>query len=91
MPLKAATAAETAAHKSLEITHKRLLLEEVNYVALLNAEQTYLQSTLARVQAQANRYVDTAELYQALGGGWWNRRILRKLFKMQMHPTRYDN
>jgi hypothetical protein len=89
-PLKAATAAETAAHKSLEITHKRLLLEEVNYVALLNAEQTYLQSTLARVQAQANRYVDTAELYQALGGGWWNRRILRKLFKMQMHPTRYE-
>lgn len=38
--LKAATAAETAAHKSLEITHKQLLLEEVNYVALLNAEQT---------------------------------------------------
>ncbi|MGB8900076.1 MAG: hypothetical protein WCC90_12955 [Methylocella sp.] len=35
-PLKAATAAETAAHKSLEITHKRLLLEEVTYVALLN-------------------------------------------------------
>jgi outer membrane protein TolC len=53
-PLKAATAAETAAHKSLEITHKRLLLEEVNYVALLNAEQTYLQSSLAGVQAQAN-------------------------------------
>jgi hypothetical protein len=34
-PLKAATAAETEAHKSLEIKHKRLLLEEVNYVALL--------------------------------------------------------
>jgi outer membrane protein TolC len=25
------------------------------------------------VQAQANRYADTAGLFQALGGGWWNR------------------
>ena len=25
------------------------------------------------VQAQANRYADTAALFQALGGGWWNR------------------
>jgi outer membrane protein TolC len=23
-------------------------------------------------QAQANRYTDTAALFQALGGGWWN-------------------
>jgi len=26
-----------------------------------------------RVQAQAGRYADTAALFQALGGGWWNR------------------
>jgi hypothetical protein len=25
------------------------------------------------VQAQANRYADTAALFQALGGGWWSR------------------
>jgi hypothetical protein len=25
------------------------------------------------VQAQANRLMDTAALFQALGGGWWNR------------------
>jgi outer membrane protein TolC len=25
------------------------------------------------VQAQAARYADTAALFQALGGGWWNR------------------
>jgi len=24
------------------------------------------------VQAQASRYADTAGLFQALGGGWWN-------------------
>jgi len=25
------------------------------------------------VQAEASRYADTAALFQALGGGWWNR------------------
>ena len=26
-----------------------------------------------QIQAQANRYADTAALFQALGGGWWHR------------------
>jgi outer membrane protein TolC len=43
-------------------------------VAVLNAEQSYRQAELALVQAQANRYSDTAGLFQALGGGWWNRK-----------------
>jgi len=71
--LKAATAAETAAHTSLEITRKQLLLGEVNFLALLTSEQTYLQAVLAHAQAEANRFADTAALFQALGGGWWNR------------------
>jgi hypothetical protein len=25
------------------------------------------------VKARAQRYADTAALFQALGGGWWNR------------------
>jgi outer membrane protein TolC len=70
---KAATAAETAAHKSLGDYGQAAAAWQVNYLALLNAEQTYLQTSLARVQAQANRYADTAALFQALGGGWWNR------------------
>ncbi len=40
---------------------------------MLIAEQTYLQAMLVRIQAQANRLIDSAALYQALGGGWWNR------------------
>jgi outer membrane protein TolC len=42
-------------------------------VAVIAAEQSYQQALLAQVQAQANRYADTAALIQALGGGWWNR------------------
>jgi hypothetical protein len=40
---------------------------------LLNAQHSYAQARLAVVQAQAARYADTAALFQALGGGWWNR------------------
>ena len=40
---------------------------------VLAAQTTYLQASLAVVQAQANRYSDTVGLFQALGGGWWNR------------------
>jgi len=28
---------------------------------------------VALVQARAARFADTAALFQALGGGWWNR------------------
>jgi hypothetical protein len=45
----------------------------VSYLALLSAEQAYQQAVINLVQAQANRYADTAALFQALGGGWWNR------------------
>ena len=45
----------------------------VNYLALLSAHQAYQQALVTRVQAQANRLTDTAALFQALGGGWWNR------------------
>jgi NodT family efflux transporter outer membrane factor (OMF) lipoprotein len=71
--LKAAAKAEDAALKSLEIVRKQVELGQVNSLAILNAQQTYLTALLARAQAQANRYADTAALFQALGGGWWNR------------------
>jgi outer membrane protein TolC len=40
---------------------------------LLGAQQATLQTRLAVSQAQAARFTDTAALFQALGGGWWNR------------------
>ena len=71
--LKAAVAAERAAAKSLAIVRSQLKLGDVTPLALLNAEQTYRQAQISLVQALANRYADTAALFQALGGGWWNR------------------
>ena len=71
--LKAAAASERSAAESLAIAKRQLALGQVSGVAVLNAEQTDQQAVLARVQAQAARLQDTAALFQALGGGWWNR------------------
>jgi NodT family efflux transporter outer membrane factor (OMF) lipoprotein len=71
--LKAAYAAERAAFKSLEIARAQLQLGAIGYLGLLTTENTYDTALLALVQAQAARYADTVALFQALGGGWWNR------------------
>jgi NodT family efflux transporter outer membrane factor (OMF) lipoprotein len=71
--LKAAVRAEQAAAESLKITRRQLELGAVSHVSLLNIQQAYQQTRLATVQAKANRYADTVALFQALGGGWWNR------------------
>jgi NodT family efflux transporter outer membrane factor (OMF) lipoprotein len=71
--LKAAVAAERAASKSLEIARRQLQLGAIGYLGLLTTENTYQTALIALVQAQAARYADTAALFQALGGGWWNR------------------
>ena len=71
--LQAAVVAERATADSLAIARRQVELGDIGYVSLLAAEQAYQQAVLGLVQAQANRYADTAALFQALGGGWWNR------------------
>jgi len=71
--LKAAAAADDAALVTLKLSQDQFQSGYINYLGLLNAEQTYQQAVINLVQAQANRYSDTAALFQALGGGWWNR------------------
>jgi outer membrane protein TolC len=66
-------AAERATATSLQIARRRLELGDTTYIVVLAAELAYRQAVLARVQAQAARFTDTAALFQALGGGWWNR------------------
>jgi NodT family efflux transporter outer membrane factor (OMF) lipoprotein len=71
--LKASADAASAAKKTFDLAEHQRALGTISLVAVLNAEQTYRQAELALVQAEANRYSDTAGLFQALGGGWWNR------------------
>lgn len=71
--LDAQLRAEHAAAESLEIARHQVDLGSVSPLALLIAEQSYQQAHLALTQAVAARLTDTAALFQALGGGWWNR------------------
>jgi NodT family efflux transporter outer membrane factor (OMF) lipoprotein len=71
--LKAAAASKDAAAVTLDLVKKQFQAGYVNYLGLLSAEQAYQQAVITLAQAQGNRYADTAALFQALGGGWWNR------------------
>ena len=71
--MKSAAAARDAAKITLDLTTRQMQVGYVSYLTLLSAEQTYQQALINLVQAQSNRYADTAALFQALGGGWWNR------------------
>jgi NodT family efflux transporter outer membrane factor (OMF) lipoprotein len=71
--LKAAAAAADAAKVTLDLAKRQFEAGYAPYLALLNAEQAYQQGLINLVQAQANRFSDTAALFQALGGGWWHR------------------
>jgi NodT family efflux transporter outer membrane factor (OMF) lipoprotein len=71
--LQASADAERAAKAAFDLAQRQRLLGTISMVAVLNAEQSYRLAELALVQAHANRFADTAGLFQALGGGWWNR------------------
>jgi NodT family efflux transporter outer membrane factor (OMF) lipoprotein len=71
--LTAQSDAEAAARASLELARRQFQLGAVSYLTLLNAQRQHQQARIGLVQAQAARYSDTAALFQALGGGWWNR------------------
>lgn len=71
--VKSAAAARDAAKVTLDLTTRQMQAGYVSYLTLLSAEQAYQQALINLVQAQSNRYADTAALFQALGGGWWNR------------------
>ena len=68
--IRASRRAEVAAKASLDIVEKQVNEGQVNQLAVLNAQQTYLVAVVARVQNEANRMSDTAALFMALGGNW---------------------
>jgi NodT family efflux transporter outer membrane factor (OMF) lipoprotein len=74
--LRAQELAVNTAEQSLEITTERFRAGAIAYLPLLDAQRTYQQARISLVQSQAARFVDTVALFQALGGGWWNREEL---------------
>jgi NodT family efflux transporter outer membrane factor (OMF) lipoprotein len=72
--LRADVEAENSAKVTYDLTRRQMESGYADTLTLLNAETAYQQTLLTRVQAQATRYGDTVALFQALGGGWWNRK-----------------
>lgn len=70
--LQAAAAAARAASRTLQLSQLQLQRGYISVFELLAAEQAYQQAQMTLVQNEANRFADTAALYQALGGGWWH-------------------
>jgi NodT family efflux transporter outer membrane factor (OMF) lipoprotein len=62
-----------AAEASLKVAQAQFQAGGITYVSVLQTEQTYQSARLSLVSAQAARFTDTVALFQALGGGWWNR------------------
>lgn len=77
--VKTAAAAAAAAEMTLDLTRRQTQAGYANYLALLSAEQASQQARINLIQAQASRLADTAALFQALGGGWWQRADLTEL------------
>jgi len=70
--LQQAAKAAVAAQVTLDLSQRQVKDGYAGYLTLLSAEQAYQQAQITLVEAQANRYSDTAALFQALGGGWWH-------------------
>jgi NodT family efflux transporter outer membrane factor (OMF) lipoprotein len=71
--LRAQERAMRTATDSLNLAREQFRAGAITYLTLLNAQRTQQQALIGLVQAQAARYADAAALFQALGGGWWNR------------------
>ena len=76
--LSASAASTEAAKVTLDVVRAQQHAGYASYLQLLNAEESYQTAVTGQVQTQINRFADTAALFQALGGGWWNRPDLAK-------------
>ena len=71
--LAAEALAQNTAAESLKLVQAQFKSGAASYLQVLSSEQSYQSATVALIKARAQRYADTAALFQALGGGWWNR------------------
>lgn len=69
---------------AMQTSNNSLVLERASYKAgksdllqLLDAQRAYQQARLGYARAEAQRYQDTAQLFVAMGGGWWHETALK--------------
>jgi NodT family efflux transporter outer membrane factor (OMF) lipoprotein len=67
--LQAQANAQRAARETVDLTHLAYDAGEASILQVLDAERRYQQARLGYVRAQARRYLDSAQLFLALGAG----------------------
>lgn len=73
--LKAQSEAKHAAGEALKLLQINYHAGLIDYLSVLTADEQFHETTIAYLQAVAQRYQDTVALFVALGGGWWNAQI----------------
>jgi NodT family efflux transporter outer membrane factor (OMF) lipoprotein len=69
---EAHTTALDAARDDRDLALAQYRAGKYTELQVLTAEQQYQQAALTEVQADVQRFTDTAALFRALGGGWWH-------------------
>ena len=75
--LQAQAEAQRTAGEALNLVQVSYGAGLAAYLDVLVADVQFHQTTIAYLQAVAQRHQDTVALFVALGGGWWN----------EQHPT----
>jgi NodT family efflux transporter outer membrane factor (OMF) lipoprotein len=70
--LRAQSRALNTAAEALHLIQANYQAGTVNYLQVLIADYQYQQAKLGDIQTMGQRLQDTAALFVALGGGWWN-------------------
>lgn len=81
--VKTQTDAEQSALASLKLSRQQYQMGAVSYLTVLNAENAYQQTRIGQIKAKAVQLADSAALFQALGGGWWQRADLARTIAAQ--------
>ena len=66
------TAAQSAG-STVDLTRKSFQLGNATLLQVLDAQRQLQQARLGLARAEAQRYLDSTQLFVALGGGWWNQ------------------
>ncbi len=73
--LDAQSRAVGSAEEALQLVQANYRAGTANYLQILIANVQFHQAKIGYLQARAARLQDTAALFVALGGGWWNAQV----------------
>ncbi|MGH8202741.1 MAG: efflux transporter outer membrane subunit [Steroidobacteraceae bacterium] len=80
-----------AARANQELAAAEYRAGKYTELQVLTAEQQYQSAALTQVRADAQRFTDTAALFRALGGGWWNASDRAPLSAATATPSSSDH